>query len=348
MIDAQWTTPEGAAHIAAANLIGYLLGALIAHRVALKCGSTLSIRVAMLLALFSFAACSINLGLTWFWMWRFAAGVSGGLLMILAAPYVLRQIPASMRGKAAGFMFSGVGWGIVVSGITVPAFGTAHLGSAWLVLAAAMALSAALSWPRYGKKAPDTTAHTCLAEGRPGVRGALLALLCAYSLDAVAYLPHTVFWVEYLVHDLGHPPSTSGAYWAIFGVGAAFGPTLCGYIADRLGFRVTLISCLILKGMAVGLPLLSTSSVALFASSLLVGALSPGMATLVSGRAIEIAGVSEYLRYWALLTFSFSVMQAAGGYAMAALYASTHSFTSLFGTGAILLFIAAIPLSLKS
>ncbi|HJV51772.1 MAG TPA: YbfB/YjiJ family MFS transporter [Noviherbaspirillum sp.] len=346
MIDAHWAAPGGAAQIAAANLIGYLLGALVAHRLALMLGTARVVRVAMVAILLSFIACAFNFGLAWFWGWRFVAGISGALLMILAAPYLLSQLPVAQRGKAAGIMFSGVGWGIVLSGFAAPVFGAEHLALAWSALAAMIGLCVAVSWKRYNKPLAAAPAHATAAQGKILPRGALLALLVAYALDAIGYLPHTVFWVEYLVHGLGKPVSAGGAFWVVFGVGAALGPPVCGLIADRIGFRTTVIGCLALKGASVALPLLSTSTLALFASSLLVGALTPGMGAVVSGRVIELEGVGGHQRNWALLTFFYSVLQAIGGHAMATLYASTHSFTSLFAIGASALGLAAVVASL--
>jgi hypothetical protein len=62
----------------------------------------------------------------------------------------------------------------------------------------------------------------------------------------------------------------------------------------------------------------------------------------VSGRLIEIVGTAGHLRSWALLTFVYAVLQAAGGYAMAALYGALHSFTVLFAIGAGALALSAM------
>ncbi|MDB5841860.1 MAG: transporter [Herminiimonas sp.] len=346
LIDAHWTSPGGAAQLAAANLIGYLVGALAAHRIALKVGPASAIKGALLAVVLSLAACGINAGLAWLWAWRFIAGAAGGLVMILSAPYVLSRVPVALRGKTAGMVFCGIGCGIMLSGVIVPAFGAAHLGAAWLALAAIAAIALLYAWPKFhdkGSEPADRPEHGKLVPG-----GALLALLCAYVLDAVGYIPHTVFWVEYLVHGLHKPLSIGGAFWVVFGAGAVAGPLLSGYAADRFGFRNTLIACFALKAMAVALPLASSSMFALFASSFVVGALTPGLVAVLSGRVIEIVGVAQHQRSWALLTFSYAVLQAAGGYAMAALYAATHSFTALFAIGASALGLGALILLLSS
>jgi predicted MFS family arabinose efflux permease len=353
LIDGGWTSTAGASQLAAANLIGYLLGALGAHRLAVRFGASAAIRGGMLVILLSLLACSVELtpvfgafaGLAWLWFWRLVAGVGGGLLMILAAPYIMARVPARLRGKAVGVVFSGIGCGIVLSGFLVPAMGAHHLSLTWLGLGALVVLAMLYAWPRFAAQ-PVSAAPAAAEKNGLLPRGALLALLCAYMLDGVGYLPHTVFWVEFLVHGLGKPLATGGMFWAIFGVGAMVGPLLTGLAADRFGFRRTVIAVFALKALGVALPLISTDMWALVTSSLLVGALTPGLVAVTSGRVAEIVGTAGHQRNWALLTFTYAVLQAAGGYGMATLYAATHSFTLLFAVGAGALGSAAVIASL--
>ncbi|HYD94684.1 MAG TPA: YbfB/YjiJ family MFS transporter [Noviherbaspirillum sp.] len=344
IIDAGWASASGAAQLAAANLIGYLLGALVSHRLAVSIGTGWAIRAAMLVVVVSLICCSMNLGLYWLWIWRLVSGIAGAVLMSMTAPAVLARVPVAMRGKAAGMVFSGIGFGIVLSSFVVPALGTYSLSLAWLALAAITAAALCFAWPRFPVQEADRIVLQPLAAARANLmpRGAMLALICAYSLDAAGYLPHTVFWVEYLVHDLHKSLAMGGAFWALFGVGAAIGPLIGGFAADKFGFRRMLIACFAFKAIGVALPLISTSMPSLFISSLVVGALTPGLGALVSGRAAEIDGTAAHLRSWAVLTFSYSAVQAAGGYVMAGIYAATHSFSVLFAIGASLLALSTI------
>lgn len=343
IIDSGWASAAGAAQLAAANLIGYLIGALAAHPLAVRLGAPAVIRGAMLALLVSLVACSLQPALAWLWIWRCVAGATGGLVIILAAPHVLSQVPASVRGKAVGLVFSGIGLGVVFSGFVVPAFGARHLQAAWLALAACAALAILYAWPKF---ASEPVLRQSAPSGPLLPRGAMLALLCAYPLDAIGYLPHTVFWVEYLVHGLDLPMSVGGAFWAVFGAGAALGPLMTGLTADRVGFRTTVIGCLALKALAVALPLVSTALPALFISSFLVGALTPGLVAVASGRVAEIVGRDAHQRNWAMMTFMFALIQALAGYAMAALYGALHSFNLLFAIGAVALLAAAVIASL--
>ena len=67
----------------------------------------------MLLATAAFFACAWPVDFLWFFVWRFASGVAGGALMVLAAPSVLPPCAGARRGLAGGVIFMGVGAGVV-------------------------------------------------------------------------------------------------------------------------------------------------------------------------------------------------------------------------------------------
>ena len=87
---------------AAANLVGYLAGAIGARRVMSRMRPTRLVRLMMLLAAATFFACALRLGFPWFVFWRFLSGLSGGLLMVAVAPTVLAVVgPSGAAGSAA-------------------------------------------------------------------------------------------------------------------------------------------------------------------------------------------------------------------------------------------------------
>jgi len=76
----------------------------------------------MPLATVGFFACAYPVSFIWFFVWRFASGLAGGTLMVLAAPSVLPHVAAPRRGLAGGVIFMGVGAGIAAPGTLVPLF----------------------------------------------------------------------------------------------------------------------------------------------------------------------------------------------------------------------------------
>src|SRR5918994_1308202 len=88
LIAAGWFAPAAAAYLGAANLAGYLAGALLARRMAQHATARFVLRANMLLATAAFFACAAPLPFWWFFIWRFAAGVAGGALIVAAPPLV--------------------------------------------------------------------------------------------------------------------------------------------------------------------------------------------------------------------------------------------------------------------
>src|SRR5213595_2068592 len=66
LVAAGWFTPSAAVYLGAANLAGYLAGALGARRLAARTGPTMLLRGAMLMTAVSLLACALPLGFAWF------------------------------------------------------------------------------------------------------------------------------------------------------------------------------------------------------------------------------------------------------------------------------------------
>src|SRR5579859_755770 len=66
LVAAGWATPGDAAYLGAANLAGYLAGALVARRLAALVTAAPVLRGAMLLVAASFFACALPASFLWF------------------------------------------------------------------------------------------------------------------------------------------------------------------------------------------------------------------------------------------------------------------------------------------
>ena len=116
----------------------------------------------MALATAAFFACALPLSFLWFFVWRFAAGLAGGMLMVLAAPTVLPEVPAARRGLAGGIIFTGVGLGIAASGMLVPLLLRSGLVATWCGLGAVALLLTLVTWGAWPEARPRG------ASGPPG------------------------------------------------------------------------------------------------------------------------------------------------------------------------------------
>jgi MFS family permease len=107
LIEARWFSASDTVYLGAANLAGYLLGAMLGRTIAARATNVWTLRFMMLLVAASFVACAYPLSLSWFFAWRFLSGVAGGTIMVLVTGTVLPHVPAHHRGLASGGVFLG-------------------------------------------------------------------------------------------------------------------------------------------------------------------------------------------------------------------------------------------------
>ena len=343
LITAGWFPASQAAYLGAANLAGYLGGALCARPLARWGGAPRVLRSMMTLVTVAFFACALPLSFSWFFLWRFASGVAGGTLMVLAAPTVLPHVPPARRGLAGGAIFTGVGLGIMASGTVVPLLLQAGLAVTWCGLGVLSMLLTGVAWGRW--PADETAAATPIAAARRApATGTLRALYVEYALNATGLVPHMVFLVDFVARGLGQGIHAGAQYWVLFGVGAVAGPVLAGLLADRVGFGPALRLALVAQATAVAVPVVTAAPVGLALSSVLIGAAVPGIVPLVLGRVHELVpGDPEGQRAaWSVTTMAFALGQAAGAYGLSFLFARGGHYTTLFAVGAAALTLALV------
>lgn len=322
-----WFAPGAAAYLGAANLLGYLAGALAARRAGRAAGIVPVLRGAMVAAGVSLAACCVAMPFAWFFVWRLVSGIAGGLLMILAPSSVLAHVPPERRGLASGVILTGVGLGVAASGTLVPLLLTVGLTQTWLGLAAVCLALAAYAWRAW----PDIQAPAPLPGGAAPAR--FMAMSTSYGLCALAMVPHMVFLVDFVARGLGRGLAAGSFTWVLFGLGALCGPVIVGRLADRIGPAPAMRLMMVAEGMCVLLLLGGQpGALAVGVSAFVAGMLTPGITAVMLGRVTLVAGADGAVRQrgWTKATVAWAVGQAAGAYVMAWLYSVTGGYDSVF------------------
>lgn len=344
LIQANWFSKAEASQLGVATLIGYLFGPYLVHRLEHRLNPVTLIKAGMWLCVLSFLACSFQtMSFEWFYFWRLLAGLGGSMLMVLSAPLILPHVDSLAKGRTAGLIFSGIGLGAAVSGIFVPLVVQFHVWLAWFTMAALCFVVMMSSWGRWSQISVLNLPSVKPIEKSPHRfwhRKSCLILLIAYALNAIGFLPHTLFWVDYMVRELHFSLATGGFSWALFGLGAIIGPLIMGVFGDLLGLKKALLVCFFLKMCAVMLPLMSHSLWLLHASAFFVGMFTPGVVVLVSTYAAKLVGHESHRRVWGGMTFAFALTQAVAGWVMAWLVGRTDSYTPLFVVSSLALFLS--------
>ena len=339
IIDAHWFSPSSSTYLGAANLTGYLAGALLARPLALRIPTPIILRGMMLLATAAFFACAFRSHFVWFFGWRLASGFSGGALMILAAPTVLPHVPQLRRGLASGAIFAGIGVGIVVSGTLMPLLLRQGLTQAWVGLGVIALILTVIAWPGWPSAALAPVSHPYPGKAvQPVTR--LRMLYAEYALAALGLVPHMIFLVDFIARGLGQGLDAGAQYWVLFGLGAMVGPILSGHLADRAGYGPALRWAYLMQAVAVALPAFCSGPVCLIVSSVMVGAFTPGIVPLVLGRVHELLPRDPFAQRsgWTAATTSFALSQAVAAYGLSFLFAETggnHPLLFIIGAGAL-------------
>lgn len=350
LVEANWFTATEAAYLGAANLLGYLGGAIAAHPLSERYKPRYVLGVAYVAVALSFLLCLSPAGFLWFFIWRFLAGFAGATLMVVAPSLALSNTPESQRPVTGAMVFTGIGMGALLSATVIPLLLNGGLIFAWAGLGMLAAIAGFIGdralvglkplppAPQPGNGAGGITAAQKWSAG---------IVLAAYALDGIGFVPHTVFWVDYLAREVGMGQSTASYQWAVLGIGAVLGPFIAGRAARKIGWHAALLSGFLAKTIATVLPTISVSMVSITISSLVVGAMIPGIVALTAGRLAEILGPAGHKKMWGVATTLFAASQATGGYVLSSVYAKLGTYEPLFMIGAVILMSGCLLLLIR-
>jgi predicted MFS family arabinose efflux permease len=347
LIHAQWFSTASVIYLGAANLAGYLCGALLARPLGSRLGYERTLRAMMLIITATLLACAFPLSVGWYFGWRALSGIAGGVVMVLVAATILPHVPAASKGQASGAIFLGLGLGIAGSGTIIPLFLNLGLAQTWIGLATVSAILTAASWFAWpaARLSPATSApiasRAAPMRSEPGVN----LLYVQYAFLAASVVSPMMFLVDFIARGIGMGTHYGAIFWVLYGVGAIAGPPLYGFLADRIGARqgVKLVSCVQIAALA-GL-YLSDNLIVLGILTIFIGTFPPGMVPLVLARVHELVPNSAPRQNiaWSRATIISAGSMAAAGYAFSALFNATggkHRMVFLAAAALVLIALA--------
>lgn len=345
LVDAKWFSVAQADYLGAANLTGYILGSVFGTRLNRYIPSVTLIRAMLLVTAASFILCAFPLTFVLYFFVRLLAGLAGGVIMVITAPTIFKHTPASRKGLVGGIIFSGVGIGIALAGTLIPFLVKQGLKATWFTFGGIAILLTLLVWRGWPQGSNEKhPREIAVGSGNKPVlwSGTIVFLLISYACNAVGFVPHTVFWVDFISRGLNRGIEQGTRFWILLGIAAAIGPVITGFIADKIGFAKSIRISLLVKAAGVVLPLVSTASWSLALSSIFVGSLALGISSLASGRTTELVAHSRQKQVWSMMTIAFSITHAATAYILSFLFSVRHSYYLLFEIGAATLLVGSI------
>lgn len=346
LIQAHWFSASSVVYLGAANLAGYVCGAVIGRPLGARMANAHALRLMLVLITAAFFACAFPLSFGWYFGWRFVSGIAGGVVMVLVAGTILPHVPPARKGAAGGAIFLGLGLGIAGSGTVIPLLLELGLVQTWIGLGIISAVLTAASWFAWPISAPAASQASGAHAGqavRFG-RGVRLVYL-QYALMAMAAVPPMVFLVDFVARGLGQGTHLGSVFWAIYGIGAIAGPPLYGYLADGLGAGVAVRTVSLAMGLALAAFYAVDNLIVLGVLAALIGTFAPGIVPLALARVHEVVthNATRQNIAWTRASIIAAAAMAAAAYAYSALFDVTGGqHRLLFVTGAGLLVLALL------
>ncbi|WP_432187367.1 YbfB/YjiJ family MFS transporter [Streptomyces sp. Tue6028] len=324
------------AHLATANYIGYLVGALAGILCPALVRSPALLRASLVVLVGSLAAMPVTHSTAVWIALRLPAGVASALIFVIAVSSLLshlREHPAHLPGWA----FGGVGAGIALSGLLVLAVRSfADWRAAWWASAALAALLTVMAWnlrPEAAPAAATATAEPVTTGGRePRARTGrwFTALFASYTLEGIGYIVAGTFLVAAI--EQGSPGWIGSGAWVLVGVAAMPSSALWAWLGRRWSRPGLLLAALVVQAVGIALPALFDGVTAALVSAVLFGATFIGISTL----ALATGAHLRFPRSVALLTAGYSVGQILGPLVVAPLLRHGYHQALLLASGVVL------------
>lgn len=212
---------------AAANYVGYLIGALSTS------GFGKNPRLGMLLGLVGIGITTLGIvfvGGSFVYLGaalRGAAGIFSAWVLVCTSGWCLNALAARKASRHGSWIYTGVGLGITLTGVLTWLGGRQPASSLWLELGALACIGAVLAMVCLKNRSPvvnapeSATTSTTVSKGRQGNA----ALVICYSTFGFGYIIPATF-LPTMARQLSSDPQVFGLTWPIFGLAAAISVAL--------------------------------------------------------------------------------------------------------------------------
>jgi hypothetical protein len=263
--------------------------------------------------------------------------------MILSPSVVAQCSDLQHRFKINFIGFSGIGLGVLCATLFMPYLDRIAISTAWLILCAFAFGISALLWFLVRPFQAQLQAIPATQSQSDRVGFIYYSLLIAYACSAFAYIPHSLFWIDYLSHVLVLNLFWINFNWILYGLGSALGAYSAYVLARRLGNFATLKVLYSIYIFAVLIAVLSFSPIFTFISSFLTGLLNPAVVFLTSYTILQLYGLA-YKKLWSMATLSFATIQLLGGISFSTLQHFGVSYHQQFSIASAVLLLGTLQL----
>lgn len=349
--------------ISTGNFIGYLVAVLFSGAMVARFGQRKFIFFCLLLVGLTMALLSRS--------WTFAAllalyvltGIGSGGANVSTMSLASAWFGKANRGKAAGFMSTGIGIAIVFAGFFIPyvnrVSGAEGWRNSWLFLGGFVLVAAflclailrnkpgdlGLAFPGEGDHgAAAGTRHTASRKFNIYRSKPIYHLGAIYFLFGFTYVIYATFIVTTLVKERGMSEALAGNFWSVVGFLSLFSGPVFGSLSDKLGRRTGMVIVFSFQFLAYLLVASGLPGIFLYLSIFCYGLVAWSIPAIMAASVGDYAGPENAAKALGFITLIFGMGQISGPAIAGVLAQHSGSFSSSFYMAAALA-AAAILLS---
>ena len=335
-----------AGYLASSNYAGYLLGAILAGAIPLKQYRTISLRISLIVSIFTTALMGLAYSHLLWYVLRFLSGLASAFVFILASGVVLDKLAARNKTNWSGLFYGGVGCGIFLSSLLIPSLNHSfQWEGTWIGLAALSGILACFVWFWLTDTANIVEMkHKQKIFAQVPPTKWLPWLTIAYGLEGLGYIVTGTFIVS-IAEKTSAFHSDATLVWMMVGVAAIPSCFIWSLLAKKWGYVTSLVLAMILQSLGIVMPVFWMSQMSLVISALLFGATFMGITTLATTLARQM-NPSNSSRIIGNLTAIYAVGQMIGPTIAGVLSSFTQDFNSaLTGAASVVLVGACLLLN---
>lgn len=276
--------------LATANLVGYLVLAVLGGALASRFGPRYVIAVGLFLVAVAMLLTAVAKSFPEAFVWRALSGIGSGATNVPVMGLVGGWFALRRRGMASGLVVSGSSLGLIACGPLVPwvlaRYGPEGWRTCWVILGAATLVIALLAlWllrnrpaelnlRPYGAEADDVVAPPATGALNWGAvyrSPAMWHLGFVYVAYGFAYMIYMTFFVKALIAQGGYTPMAAGRLFMLMGWFSLLAGMIWGAVSDVIGRKAALIVVYLIQAVAFGLFALYPNPVGFTLSAVLFG-----------------------------------------------------------------------------
>jgi predicted MFS family arabinose efflux permease len=331
-------TLRAAGWLAAANYLGYFIGAL--------CAARLSLAQAVRGGLLAIAVVTFAMGVTHVFvlqlLLRLAAGIASAWVLVHVSAWTLGRLLALRRADVNGIVYAGVGVGVAAAGLVCMATMQVRWSSdrTWQVFGVLSLVAALALWRSF--RGGGRTKAPRNASRRIHWNADKWRLMACYGALGFGYIIPATYLPD-MAHRYITDPLVFGLAWPVFGAASALSTWIAARWLAHVDDRKLWSICYLLMMAGVALPALWPTLTAILIAALLVGG-TYMVVTMLGLREARRAAGAEATSFIAVMTAAFAIGQIVGPLLVSAVAHRPHGFAAaLLGAAAVLL-LAAVSL----